>query len=235
MESSMNYDYDIPTETPNKKVDSGALIEEIRESAITIAVDSVVAMDNDLTINFKASLSSEEQTMLDGLVGAHTGEPIDEPDTIQMKPLLAEGGKRKSDRGISFVATQGTTTTADYLITEDLQIKGGVLVTDNNEIMDTVGMEIVDTTYMHAGDWYPSEPFLAGIPVPEGTPWSAVAPTGVSLHAYIKDFPVMKSGETFINNEAITVTPLNGLTIRITYTSTGSVDVNCNIGILAYS
>jgi hypothetical protein len=148
---------------------------------------------------------------------------------ITTKTVMTEGGLRKSDRGLSFIATKNTTTTADYLITEDLQIKGGILSTDTNEILDQVGMEIVDTAYMYAGDWYPAE-YAAGVP------WSAALPTGVPLHAYIKDYPVSKDGITHINNEAITNTALNGLTIRISYKSTGTIDdVNCNVGILAYS
>jgi hypothetical protein len=154
---------------------------------------------------------------------------------IVTKQVIAEGGKRKTDRGTSFTAAQGVTTSHDYLIGEDLQIKGGILITDNSELLDSIGMDVVDTSYIMAGNLYPSEPFLAGLPVPEGTPWSAVAPTGVVLHSYIKDFPVSKNGETYITNEAITTTPLNGLTIRIHYNSTGTSDVKCNVGILAYT
>jgi len=147
----------------------------------------------------------------------------------RIETKMAEGGLRKSDRGLSFTATKNATTTADYLITEDLQIKGGLLLTENNKIFDSVGMEIVDTTYMYAGQWYPAE-------YAPGVPWSVALPNGVPLHAYIKDYPVSKDGITHITNEAITTTPLNGLTIRITYTSTGTVDdVLCNVGILAYS
>lgn len=236
MEDYMNHTYSVSNDTANGAVNTGSLYQEIGSSSITIALESISYSGDSLDIKFKASISVAEKAALDVLVLAHDGKPIKDIEQIEMKPLLAEGGKRKSDRGISFTAIKDATTTADYLITEDLQIKGGVLITEGNEIFDTVGMEIIDTTYMYAGSWYPATPFLAGIPVPDTYTWDQVAPTGVALHAYIKDFPVMPSGETYINNEAITTTPLNGLTIRISYTSTGTVnDVKCNVGILAYS
>lgn len=231
----MVYDYSIQNDTLNGVAGIKSLELTISISTITIACKSITTGGDNLHIEFKAAISANEKTTLDNIVSTHDGVEIVELEQIEMKPLLAEGGKRKTDRGLNFIALAGVTTSADYDITEDLQIKGGILVCDNNEVLDTIGMVIVDKTYMWAGEWYPSEPYLAGISVPEGTPWSAVAPNGVDLHSYIKDFPVSKSGETNINNEAITTTPLNGLTIRISYTSTGATDVKCNVGILAYS
>lgn len=148
---------------------------------------------------------------------------------------LAEGGLKKSDRGMTFTAIARETTTADYLITEDLQIKGGVLYSEDAHIFDSVSMEIVDTAFTYAGDWYPATPTEAGIPGVSGYTWAQIVPTGVSLHHYLKNFPVNPEGKSNIKNDAITDTPLNGLTIRITYHSEGDTDVKCNVGVVAYS
>jgi len=196
-------------------------IPETKRSAYS--VDEVLLadiMNDNAAISIDGSNDLEEKaSMIKVLFG----------NEFTTQTTMAEGGKRKSDRGMSFTATKNSTTTADYLITEDLQIKGGVLITENNKIFDQIGMDIVDTTYLYAGVWYPAE-------YAPGVPWSVAAPNGVPLHSYIKDFPVMTDGKTFIDNDAITTTPLNGLTIRIIYKSTGTVDdVKCNIGILAYS
>ena len=143
---------------------------------------------------------------------------------------MAEGGLKKSDRGLTFTAIAGATTTADYEIDEDLQIKGGVLYTTASHIFDSVAMEIVDVDYLHAGDWYPATPTEAGIAGVGGLTWAQVVPTGVSLHHYLKGVPVSTDGISKIKNEAITNTPLNGLVIRVSYTSNGLVDVKCNVG-----
>lgn len=68
-----------------------------------------------------------------------------------------------------------------------------------------------------------------------GTAWSVVKPNGVEIHKYIGNYPVAKDGVTKTKNEAMTELDLNGLYIRMTYHSVGSTDVNCNVGIEAYS
>ena len=153
---------------------------------------------------------------------------VDLSHPIEMKPLLAEGGKRKTDRGFSFTVTAGTTHTHDYSVNTDMQLKGGVMFSNNGNILDQVSLEIVDTSFVYAGVWYSAE-------YAPGVPWSDVLPSGVPLHMYVGNFPVSPSGETRFDNDAITTTPLNGLTIRVTYKSAGTTDVNCNVGIVAYT
>jgi hypothetical protein len=220
--------YSVANDTLNGLVDSGRLLEEIRESSITIAVDTISVSSDALTVNFKAALSAQEQTTLDALVAAHTGEELEEQNIIEMKPILAEGGKRKTDIGFRFTVPAGTTYTYDYLVVSDLQIKGGVMYSDNQHIHDHVSLEIVDTDFLYAGEWYPAE-------YAPGVPWSVALPSGVPLHMYVGTFPVDINGESRFDNDAITTTPLNGLTIRVTYKSYGASDVNCNVGIVAYT
>jgi hypothetical protein len=204
--------YAIPESRKSAYSDSDELLKAIIDGDVAISIDGI----NDL---------QEKTLMIKTLFG----------EVIVTSPKIPEGGKRKSDRGFTFTAIAGQKTSADFLITEDLQIKGGILICLQNHIFDNVDMEIVDTSFLYAGDWYPSTPTEAGISNVEGLTWAQVVPTGVSLHHYLKGFPVSKDGATQIKNSAITDTPLNGLTIRVSYDSKGAIDVPCNVGIVAYT
>lgn len=73
------YEYSIASDFPNHKVATGRLSSEIQSSAITIALDAVNTSGDVCSVVFKANLSGEEETILDGLVAAHSGEPLPEP------------------------------------------------------------------------------------------------------------------------------------------------------------
>jgi len=102
-----SYLYDISLDFPNQKVSPDRLDREIRQSTdITIALDRIetdVAND-DCTVFFKDALPSGEETALDAIVAAHSGEPIPDPlaqkKDIQGNLLVAQvvpvgGGFRK--------------------------------------------------------------------------------------------------------------------------------------------
>lgn len=219
--------YSIASDTLNGAV-SDSLEQEIRDSNITIALSGISIIGDVLDISFKADLVEPDISTLNSLIANHTGVNLQQENVIKYQAVLPEGGKKKTDRGFKFVATAGVTTSHDFLVTSNLQVKGGVLYTDNQSIMDQVYFELVDTGYLYAGIWYPAE-------YAPGVPWSVAIPTGVPLHMYIGDFPVDKDGITKFDNDAITTTPLNGLTMRVTYKSTGILNVNCNVGIVAYT
>lgn len=229
--------YNIITNITSSNVDIDRLDSEISSSSISSVLTRIEVTGLDLDIIFGSTLSAEDELILDAIVLAHSGEPMPEEEeilkvdlshAIEMKTLMAEGGKRKTDRGFSFTVTAGTTHTHDYSVNADLQIKGGIMFSDNSNILDHVSLEIVDTSFLYAGEWYSAE-YAPGIP------WSVALPSGVPLHMYVGNFPVSPSGETSFDNDAITTTPLNGLTIRVTYKSVGVTDVNCNVGIVAYT
>lgn len=69
------FTYTISSETANGEVAPEKLREEIWDSTITIAVDSITTNNGTLTIDFKANLSAGEETTLDALVLAHDGVP----------------------------------------------------------------------------------------------------------------------------------------------------------------
>lgn len=59
--------------------DLARLTQEINLSIITIALDHINATGNELSIIFKAEISNDEKTILDGIVAVHDGTPL--PDT----------------------------------------------------------------------------------------------------------------------------------------------------------
>ena len=79
---------------PNKKVDLPRFTKEIRESAIPIALDTVVIEDGDCVVTFKNDLTDEEVLLLEALVFAHSGAPLPaSPTQVQLTgiPIQSDG------------------------------------------------------------------------------------------------------------------------------------------------
>lgn len=71
------YTYSVADDTLNGAVDAGRLKVEIQaDNDITIALEGIDVVADDLNIEFKAVLSTDEQTALGAVVGLHTGEPV---------------------------------------------------------------------------------------------------------------------------------------------------------------
>lgn len=68
--------YSIQNAFPNHKENTDRLTLEIRASAITVALDYITTAGDDCTIYFKADLSTDNVTILDSVVAAHSGEPL---------------------------------------------------------------------------------------------------------------------------------------------------------------
>lgn len=88
--------YTVSSDISSAKCDTDRLDEEIRNSAISIALDGVRLSGDTVTIDFKADLSAGEETILDGgasgpaagLVGSHSGEPLPDPMTANGVPKV---------------------------------------------------------------------------------------------------------------------------------------------------
>ena len=80
------FNYVISTGTANGVVDTYALEKAISSSSITIALDYITATvsADDLEIQFKADISAGEETTLDGIVAAHDGVAINDPDQVEI-------------------------------------------------------------------------------------------------------------------------------------------------------
>lgn len=70
------YTYSISVDFPNQIVATDRLSIEIDNSAIVTALDYINTSGDDCDIWFKDTLSGGDETILDGLVAAHTGEPL---------------------------------------------------------------------------------------------------------------------------------------------------------------
>jgi hypothetical protein len=78
------YTYFISTDFPNHLVDSDTLAQQIEGSAITTALLRIDVAGDRCDIWFVDALSGGDQTTLDGIVAAHTGEPL--PDSDKLPP-----------------------------------------------------------------------------------------------------------------------------------------------------
>jgi hypothetical protein len=209
--------------TYTKQANLDLLETEIKASSITIALDSITLDGtNDLTITFKASLSTSEETTLDNLVTDHdhtlpaptsaipvevqgpkdaSGRPI-----ISHSPFSDTGGFRF--RGASFTDTvaTGTTKDIDYEITAERWINGGRLIVDNIGDDDKITFQVVDKDNI----------FGYG--------------AGVVLDEFIKEFYIPKDGDLQVNL-AYPARLVQGLYLRLKYTSThaSGCNIKCNL------
>ena len=69
-----DYIYSIQNDFPNHIVNTTSLLTSITSSAIVTALDNIASQGDVVTITFKASLSNDDETILNGIVAAHTGE-----------------------------------------------------------------------------------------------------------------------------------------------------------------
>jgi hypothetical protein len=61
------------------------LTQEIQQSSIVTALDYITLSGSTLSVYFKVSLSSTDETTLNGLITAHSGEPLPQNDIANVK------------------------------------------------------------------------------------------------------------------------------------------------------
>jgi len=74
--AATQYDYSIQNDFPNHRVNSTRLTQEIQQSAIVIALQSIETSGDVCAIWFKDPLSVGDQAILDGIVATHSGDPL---------------------------------------------------------------------------------------------------------------------------------------------------------------
>jgi hypothetical protein len=85
MPTPTKYTFSIASDTANGAVNSDTLTSEVRASAIVIALDFIGTDGDVLDIWFKDALSSGDETILDGVVGAHEGAaPVAAPLSVSL-------------------------------------------------------------------------------------------------------------------------------------------------------
>lgn len=100
--TATKYTYTISTDFPNAAVSSDRLVQEIGASAIVTALDHIDTGNDACDVWFKDQLSAGDETVLDGVVAAHSGVPLPvQVDHVQLyagnnpvpisegKPILA--------------------------------------------------------------------------------------------------------------------------------------------------
>jgi hypothetical protein len=144
--TATKYTFSIQGDFPNHKVSSDRLMSEIRASAIVTALDGVQTTGDVCDVLFKDALSTYDETILDGLVATHSGEPVT-PDPIydpQGAPyvslLLGKPGLKLCIKGTKFDAPINATTNDDVTFPQDREIQGSWLEVANHQPGDYVEM-----------------------------------------------------------------------------------------------
>lgn len=131
------YTYSISADFPNGKVDSARLQQEIRASAIVTALAGISTGGDICSILFKAALSAEDETILDGIVATHSGEPL--VDTTPMPVKIVENNLLNPDTALS--ETDG----------HDVVIKAGQSLTEQ-DITYPYELDVLAARYWVATD-----------------------------------------------------------------------------------
>jgi len=83
------YTYNV-SQTLNDKVDTDRLSIEVHDSSITIALNFIDVANGIISLVFKAELSDDEELTLDGIIAAHSGEPVLPAIPIMKSEVLTE-------------------------------------------------------------------------------------------------------------------------------------------------
>lgn len=140
------YTFSIINDFPNHKVNIDRLTHEVMLSAITIAIDYITTLGDECDVWFKNELPSEDETILDGLVAAHSGEPLIPPQPVDdqgapyVSLCLGKPGRRLCIKGTKFDAVINETTNNDITFSEDREIQGSWVEVVNHEPGDYVEM-----------------------------------------------------------------------------------------------
>jgi len=73
---AVKYTYSIQSDFPQHAVSPDRLLKEVRDSAVTIALDYINSDATSCDLWFKADLPTADKSLLDSLVAAHSGEPL---------------------------------------------------------------------------------------------------------------------------------------------------------------
>lgn len=108
MATPTKYTYSISINFPNHKVSTDRFTNEIRSSAISIALDYINTSDDDCDVWFKDDISTGEKAILDSLVSVHSGEPMPQPQYLPDGTPIVELHNRQSDGIPSFAIAPST-------------------------------------------------------------------------------------------------------------------------------
>lgn len=131
-----------------------SLDQEIRTSPITVALESLTALDSELSVTFKDTLSVDEEGLLAAIVSAHAGLPLPQntsafvavtslPDPA---PFAQPSYRTKRDAGASPVScAPGAIANINLKLVEERYVSGGSLIIENAEFGDYVMAYVLDS------------------------------------------------------------------------------------------
>jgi hypothetical protein len=196
---------------------------EIEASSITVALASVSLLGADaLTVSFKADLSAGEETTLNGLVTAHTGEdlPDDYVATVQLEalpepePFAKPSFRTKRNKTAAWqTITEGQTVDLDFLLTEERYVSGGEIIYKGAKEGDYVKASVMD---VFNGGVIPAPYRPANVGICENWPL---------VNEYINgEWIVPNNTNEEYKSKIINTYPLNAkitpyLVLRVTYTA----------------
>lgn len=130
---------------------------------------------------------------------------------VNSRQALAQGGPSLSSRGFGGTASANSTETVTYTFTEDLYLKNAEFIT----ISDNWSKESLITE--------------AHLQIPDGQGgWT-------TIHTYVKDYCIPRSGEKVMDNPAITEINVNGMRLLLTYDNKHTEAVSFHVNIICYS
>lgn len=136
------------------------LESEIIASSITIILDGITSNGSALTINFRASLSTSEETTLDGIVAAHVNTPLPVVNPVQQVTLLKNTleGNPIFTLEKAFLGKSASWTTPDFSdrttwYFDTSAIIDEVMTTSDNLVYDQARDWAGDTTYRNWINW----------------------------------------------------------------------------------
>lgn len=194
------------------------LTQEISDSAITVALDHINLFGNDLDIFFKAALTEGEEAILDSLVDAHTGEPLEQnmvtPVSIASlpDPIAFAQPTHRTKRYATDIVTiaKNTNEIIDFQLPLELWTMGGCLLVENAEFGDYVTASVYDV------DSVIPEPYRAAL----CEAWPVVATYIIKSYVKVEIPGTVQAGS--ISNIEVQTHPLiakitAGLYLRLTY------------------
>jgi hypothetical protein len=140
--------YSIQNDFPNHKVDSSRLTTEIQASEIATALDHIDTGGDNCDIWFKGTLTTNDISILNGVVASHSGEPLNPPQPVddQGAPYvslsLGKPGRKLCIKGSKFDAPANAITPDDVSFAEEREIQGSWLEVTNHQPGDYVEMLI---------------------------------------------------------------------------------------------
>lgn len=120
------------------------LSSEIQQSEITIAIDNIIALGDQVTITFKANLSESEEDLLNEIVDNHIAEPDPQQiPTVIPQALPDPGGFRYRGNATPWTNCPPGSTNLDLIMSEELHVDGGTVIVYNANPGDYCVFQVV--------------------------------------------------------------------------------------------